>query len=482
MSDLLSNPGEKLQALFAFIVLLGVVVTVHEWGHFQVARWCGVRVLRFSVGFGKPLWSRVGRDGTEYVVAMIPLGGYVKMLDEREAPVKEEDLSQAFNRKPVSQRFAIVAAGPLINLVLAVLVYWLLAVVGETRMAPVIGTVESGSPAAAAGLMAGDEIIALDDYVVRSWDDLPLRVAAHVGDTAVLKFRVRRGVAGEERAVNIPVQTFMHGHESDNPVAALGLRPWMPPYTVVIGVVLPEVEIDGKKIPGPGYVAGLQKGDRLLRVDGQAIDGVPAWVDAVRAAPSRPLQLEIERAGQLMQLQLTPAMRHANAQDATQTSGFAGVGAGADANLQFPADWPVEYRRDVRFGPLAAVSEALAATGERISLTVVMLGKMLTGVLSTESIGGPLTIAHGAGVTMSIGALAFLDFLALVSITIGILNLLPVPVLDGGHLVFYGIEAIRGKPVSDRVQDFATRIGLSLLLALMLLAFFNDYMRYLANP
>lgn len=478
MNDLLSNPGDKLLALFAFIVLLGVVVSVHEWGHFQVARWCGVRVLRFSVGFGRPLWSRTGRDGTEYVVAMIPLGGYVKMLDEREGPVTAEDLPQAFNRKPVSQRFAIVAAGPLINLLLAVLVYWLLFVVGETRMAPVIGSVESGSPAAAAGFVADDEIVALDGHVVRSWDDLPLRVAAHVGDTGTLLFRVRSGAIGMEREVPVPVRDFMRGRESENPLAALGLRPWMPPYTVVIGKVMTEVDVDGQTIPGPGRVAGLQEGDRLLRVDGRAIAGVTAWVDAVRMAAGRPLQLEIERAGQPLQLVLTPASRHIDG----KVSGFAGVGAGAAANLQFPADWPAEYRREVRFGLLAALAEAVAATAERITLTLAMLGKMLTGVLSTESIGGPLTIAHGAGVTMSIGVLAFLDFLALVSITIGILNLLPVPVLDGGHLVFYGIEALRGRPVGERAQELATRVGLSLLLALMVLAFFNDYMRYLANP
>lgn len=477
MNGLFASLGTPLTALFAFVVLLGIVVTVHEWGHFYVARRCGVKVLRFSIGFGKALWSRTGRDGTEYAVALIPLGGYVKMLDEREGEVPADQLGMAFNRKPVAQRFAIVAAGPLVNLLLAIVVYWVLFVAGETRMAPVVGHVEPASPAAMAGLQAGDEILALDGHDIRSWDDLPLRVVAHIGDSSVLTFRVRSGVAGVEREVAVPVNAFMSGRESENPVAALGLRPWMPPYEVVIGEVMPEVEIDGRKVPGPGHVAGLQRGDRLLRVDGRAITGVPDWVDIVRSAPGRVLELEVSRDGTLLRLPLTPAARTVDG----RVGGFVGVGSGAAADLRFPEDWPAEYRREVRYGPLAAIGEAVANTWDRSLLTLAMMGKMVTGVLSTDSIGGPLTIAHGAGVTMSIGPAAFLDFLALVSITIGILNLLPVPVLDGGHLVFYAIEAIRGRPVPDRVQAMATQVGLFLLLALMALAFFNDYTRYVAQ-
>lgn len=477
MNELLAGFGDTLLMVIAFIVLLGVVITVHEWGHFVTARFFGVRVLRFSIGFGKALWSRTARDGTEYVVAMIPLGGYVKMLDEREGEVPAEQLPLAFNRKPVAQRFAIVAAGPLINLALAVVVYWALFVVGDIRMAPVLGSVEPGSPAAVAGMVAGDEIVAVDDAPVHSWDDLPLRVVARVGDSGVIRFTLRGGAADIERSVDVPVHEFLRGQESTNPLSELGLRPWMPPYPVLVGGVLPTVTIDEHAVPGPGHVAGLQRGDRVLRVDGRAMDNGMMWVDAVRSAPGRALDVEIERQGQSLHLTLTPAARVLNG----RTTGFVGIETGGNANLRFPGDWPQEYLRDVRYGPLAAVGEALRSTWDRSVLTVRMIGKMISGALSTDSIGGPLTIAHGAGVTMSIGPGAFFDFLALVSITIGILNLLPIPVLDGGHLLFYAIEAARGKPVSERVQIAATQIGLFLLLALMALALFNDYMRYIAR-
>ncbi|MFZ5722576.1 MAG: RIP metalloprotease RseP [Pseudomonadota bacterium] len=476
MNELLGQLGGGLYAVLAFAVLLGVVITVHEWGHFFVARRCGVKVLRFSIGFGPALWSRIGRDGTEYVVAAVPLGGYVKMLDEREGEVAPEELPRAFNRKPVAQRFAIVAAGPLVNLVLAVFVYWLLFVAGEIRLAPVIGSVERGSPAAVAGLEAGDEILAVDGHRIRSWDDLPLRVVARVGDTGSVRFDVQRGAAAVEQQIAVPINAFLRGRESENPLSALGLRPWMPPYEVEIGDVLPTVEIDGVSQPGPGHVAGLRKGDRLLRVDGREIRGAPAWVDAVRSAPGRALAVEVARGGDVLTITLVPAVRLVDG----RATGYAGVGSGGKVTLRFPEDWPEEYRREVRFGPLQAIAEAVRNTWERSELTVVMIGKMISGALSTDSIGGPLTIAHGASVTMSIGPAAFLDFLALVSITIGILNLLPVPVLDGGHLLFYAVEAVRGRPLSERVQIAATQVGLFMLLALMALALFNDYTRYLA--
>lgn len=472
MNELIANLQGFSWYIFAFIVLLGVVITVHEWGHFAVARRCGVKVLRFSIGFGKPLWQRTGADGTEYVVALLPLGGYVKMLDEREGEVAPDELHRAFNRKPVAQRFAIVAAGPLINLLLAVVLYWLLFVVGVTKMAPVIGHVEAESPAALAGLAVGDRVLAIDGHAIRSWDDLPLRIVARVGDTGSIKLQVRSDFAGIERTVALPVTAFMHGREDSNPLAVLGLRPWLPAQPVDIGKVLPIVTLAGLEQPGPAFQAGLQAGDRVLRADGRTLTSWGDWVDAVRAAPGRPLALDVQRGDRVVTLTITPAAQTEGA----RTVGFVGAGPGGEP-LRFPGDWPAEYLVEVRDGPFAAAGSALASTWDRSVLTVTMIGKLITGELSTKSIGGPITIARGAGVTMSIGLEAFVDFLALVSITIGILNLLPLPVLDGGHLVFYAVEAVRGRPLSERIQIAATQVGVALLFALMALAIFNDVMR-----
>lgn len=471
MSGFMAQLGSGVWALAAFLVLLGVIITVHEWGHFFIARRCGVHVIRFSIGFGKPLWSRTGRDGTEYAVAMLPLGGYVRMLDEREGPVPPERLHEAFNRKPVAQRFAIVAAGPLVNLLFAVLVYWLVFVVGSAQMAPVIGSVQDGSVAAQAGIVAGDEILAVDGAPVRSWDDVPLRLVARVGDSGEILFRVRRGAAGIEQDVALPVDSFLHGRESSSPTAALGLAPWFPEVLPIVGEVVAEVVTDGgDKVASPASVAGLQAGDRILAVDGKPMAGWADWVDAVQAAPGRALALDVERAGQRLPLVLTP-------QAVTRDERRVGIAGVMIRPLLWPDAWPPEYVRQVRYGPVDAIGMALAETWDRSVLTVQSIGKMVSGAMSVESIGGPISIARGAGATASLGADVFLKFMAFLSISIGILNLLPVPVLDGGHLVFYAWEAVRGRPVPERVQNAALQVGVTLLVALMLLAFYNDFAR-----
>lgn len=471
MTDFLSQLGDGAWALAAFIVLLGVIITVHEWGHYAVARLCGVHVIRFSIGFGKPLWSRIGGNGTEYVVAAIPLGGYVRMLDEREGEVPAGRLHEAFNRKPVAQRFAIVAAGPLVNLLFAVLVYWLLFVVGSQQMAAVVGMVREGSPAAAAGLQVGDEIAAIDGVTVYSWDDVPLRLVARAGDSGQIRFTVRSGVVGAERDVALPVTAFLHGQEDQSATAMLGMAPWFPKVAAVVGEVVPQVTTDdGRRVDSPAVIAGLRTGDRILTIDGEPVADWSDWVDVVRAAPGRVLAVEIERAGQRMDVELQPlrVVQHG------EPTGVVGI---MMTPLRWPEDWPAEYVREVRYGPIDALGRAVGETWDRSVLTVASIGKMVSGALSVESIGGPISIARGAGATASLGADVFLKFMAFLSISIGILNLLPIPVLDGGHLVFYAIEAVRGKPVSERVQNAALQVGVTLLVALMLLAFYNDFAR-----
>lgn len=472
MSSFLDTFGSGLWALLAFVVLLGVIIAVHEWGHFFVARRCGVQVLRFSIGFGRPLWSRMGADGTEYVVAAIPLGGYVKMLDEREAPVPADQLHRAFNRKPVSQRFAIVAAGPVVNLLFAVLLYWLLFVVGTQQLAPVIGSVTKASIADRSGLQVGDEILAIDGIAVRSWEDVPLRLAARVGESGTVQFLVRSGAAGIERSVLVPVDAYMHGREDASPSAELGVSPWLPDVPPVVGEVVATIDSDAGRVDGPAMRAGLQAGDRVLRVDGLAVKDWVDWVEAVRASPGQELLVEVERAGEIKTLRLTPL---AMTRDG-QTIGAVGV---VMKRLRWPEDWPAEYVREVRYGPVESVARALEATWDRSVLTLQAIGKMVSGMMSVQSVGGPISIAKGAGATASLGPEVFLGFMAFLSISIGMLNLLPIPVLDGGHLVFYAIEAVRGKPLPERVQVVALNIGVALLLALMSLAIFNDVMRVL---
>ena len=476
MSGFLSQLGSGAWALAAFIVLLGVIITVHEWGHYIVARLCGVHVIRFSIGFGRPLWSRIGANGTEYVVAMLPLGGYVRMLDEREGEVPAERLDEAFNRKPVGQRFAIVAAGPLVNLLFAVLVYWVLFVAGSVQMAPVVGAVRDGTPAAAAGLRPGDEVVAIDGVTVRTWDDVPLRLVARLGDSGEILFRVRRGAAGVEQDVAVPVTAFLRGEEDRSPAAMLGLAPWFPDRPAVVGEVLAEVVTgEGRgKVPGPALQAGLRAGDRVLTANGETVVDWADWVDVVRGAPGETLQLEVLRDGQSLAVALTPVA----AEQAGQRVGVAGI---MMTPLRWPEDWPAEYVRHVRYGPVEAAVRAVEETWERSVLTVESIGKMVTGVMSAESIGGPISIAQGAGATASVGLGTFLGFMAFLSISIGILNLLPVPVLDGGHLVFYAWEAVRGRPVPERVQAMALQVGVTLLVGLMLLAFYNDFMRLGSN-
>ncbi len=445
-----------IESILALVVTLGILVTLHEYGHFWVARRCGVKVLRFSVGFGKPLFSWYDRRGTEYAIAAIPLGGYVKMLDEREGPVPEELRDQAFTSKPPSQRIAIAAAGPLANFVFAIFAYWVLSVAGVTSLAPVIGEVADGSVAARIGLHEGMEIQAIDGQRVTSWRDANMRLLERAGEHGTITMEVVDGnargeIAGELGGWNL-------SDDTPDPLAEFGITPWRPEVPAVLGMVS-----EG----GRAEQAGLQAGDRILAVDGEPVANWFELVDHIHSAPEQILSLTVDRNGRELEISATPESRTL---DNGEVIGF--LGAGVE-----PVSWPDELLREVRYGPLEAIPQAISETWSDTRMTLIAIKKMATGLLSPKNLSGPITIARVADASVRSGLEDFVRFLAYLSISLGVLNLLPVPVLDGGHIVYYTIEAIRGKPLSDEVQAFGLRIGMALILTLMVFALYNDLMR-----
>ncbi len=446
-----------IQTILATLVTLGILVTIHEWGHYWVARRCGVRVLRFSVGFGKPLFSWRGKDGTEYAIASIPLGGYVRMLDEREDKVPPEWQGQAFNTKPVMQRIAIVAAGPLVNLLFAVLAYWFLFVVGTTVVIPKIGEVRPGSPVEIAGMQPGEEVVSVSGFQVNSWDQVNLRLAAMIGDTGVVKIEAAEPNRAP-RTYHINLNDWRVDLERESPVMALGFIPWRPDVAPILG----QLVHDGRAVQ-----AGLQSGDQIVALNGQPVDSWQWLVEQIQQSPEQPLDFEVERRGQRLNVEVTPATRVGD--DGTE-SGFIGAG------VELP-DWPDEMLREIRYGPIQALAMGVERTGQMIMLTLDSIRKMIVGIISVKNLSGPITIAKVAGDSAASGLETFIMFLAYLSISLGILNLLPIPMLDGGHLMYYMVELIRGKPVSEEVQMIGLKIGMLLLFSLMALAIFNDLAR-----
>ena len=436
------------------LIALGVLVTFHEFGHFWVARRCGVKVLRFSVGFGTPLLRWHDRHGTEFVVAAIPLGGYVKMLDEREGEVPAELLGQTFNRKSVRQRFAIVSAGPIANFLLALLFFWLIAMLGTQQVRPVIGQVLPGTPAAEAGLQPGQEILAVDGKAVNGWGAVNLQLVRRLGETGTLQVRVSEPDSTVVSDYQITLNAWLRGADEPDPIQSLGLQPWRPAVPAVLAHIDPS---------GPAQAAGLRSGDRLLSLDGVALRDWQDLVERVRARADQQVVLEIEREGQLLSL----PVRLAGRGDGEARQGYLGAGVSG-------VDWPAEMLREIRYGPLDAVWQGVQRTWSMSALTLDSLGKMLFGELSVKNLSGPITIAKVAGTSAQSGLADFLNFLAYLSISLGILNLLPIPVLDGGHLLFYLYEWARGKPLPERVQAWGMQIGITLIIGVMLLALFND--------
>ena len=445
-----------LHTVVAFIVALGVLIVVHEYGHYLVARLCGVKVLRFSVGFGRPLVvKRLGPDRTEWVIAAVPFGGYVKMLDEREAAVAPGELARAFNRQSVWRRFAIVVAGPLFNFLFAIAVYAGLFMYGLPEARPVVAAPPAGSVAAAAGLKGGMTVRSVDGEPIATWQELRWRVLQHAlqGEAARLETLDERG---HLETATLDLSGFSGNDAETDVLERAGLRLYRPPLPPVLGQIL---------AGSPAANAGLAPGDRVLAADGAPLADWEALVNAVRAHPGVPLALTVERAGSTRVIEVTP--------DAKTRM----IGAGPKQ----PPGYAEKMLVRVQYGPLASVARAAAKTWDISAFSLKMLGRMLIGEVSWRHLSGPVTIADFAGQSASLGWISYLTFLALISISLGVLNLLPIPLLDGGHLMYYAIEIAKGRPVSERFMELGQRVGLALLLVMMAFAFYNDLNRLITG-
>lgn len=450
---------DLLQTLAAFVLALGVLVTVHEFGHFWVAKRLGVKILRFSVGFGKPIWRRQAGE-TEFVVAAVPLGGYVKMLDEREGDVAPHELERAFNRKPLGTRTAVVAAGPLANFALAFAAYWLMLVLGVTGPRPIVGDVEPSSIASGAGIVAGAEIVEVDGLETRTWDGVFRKSLEAILDGGQVDVVVR-DPSGFERLASLDFSGLSIDDISEGDFfEEIGVKPLRP-------VIPPVIE---RVVPGePAAAAGIEPGDLILESGGEPVETWRDWVEMVRAHPGRRLDVLVERNGERVALGITPASVEADGE----------VRGRIGAEVRVPDHIEQVPFGTERYGPVEAVGGALDRTWAMSATTLKFLYKMIVGEASVQNLSGPISIAHYAGESAKMGAARFLEFLALVSVSLAVLNLLPIPLLDGGHLMYYLIEFATRRPVSETLQAYGQQIGLVMLLSLMGLAVYNDILRIL---
>ncbi len=467
-----------MMTLIAFIVTIGLLVTIHEYGHFQVARWCGVKVLKFSIGFGKPLWKKTfGKDNTQFVLAAIPLGGFVKMLDESELEAErkqnaeqaanpelpkvhysEAELQRAFNRQSVWKRIAIVIAGPLANLLLAILLYWVLFMLGVTGTRPIVGEVVSNGLAAQASLTSGEVIQKINGEPVSSWQEARWILLEHSLENKSV----------EIEAINQNNELFQHtlsfvGVNNDSEVDVLkkiGLEEYRPTIPAVIGEILPDSTAEK---------AGFKAGDKILSIDGVTIDDWEQVVNVIKSSPNKKLWFEMERGQKILRIAAVPEKIEEDGQSVGR------MGAAVKIDQKELDKLLIEFN----YSPLLSLQKAVTKTWDTSIFSLKMLGKMLIGQVSLKSISGPVTIADYAGKSANMGLKTFLSFLALVSISIGVLNLLPIPVLDGGHLMYYTVEIFKGSPVSESITLAGQKIGFAILGLLMTLAIFNDFNRLL---
>jgi len=460
---------EVLISAIALLATLGILVTIHEFGHFWVARRCGVKVLRFSIGFGKAVKTWIGKDGVEYVIAPIPLGGYVKMLgqedttvtDSSNVPVSQRQFS--FACKPLWQRMAIVAAGPVANFLLAIFVFWLINIsYGISGIAPVVNNVVEGSVAETAGLRAGDEILAVDGEETIIWQQVTLQLLARLGETGEITLTVDPADSSRTRDIQVPIDAWMGAETTPNPVGNLG----------IIQFEIP-ADIAGIVPGGAAEAADLRAGDKIVSVNGRAIRGWTHWVEVIRANPELTLNVVVQRDGINTDLLIRP-------ETATLDDGTVIGSIGAYVQETTLAELlPPEMQRQVNYNVLSAIQPALAETWNKSIFVLDSVKKMVVGLISVKNINGPITIAQVAGETVTYGLDVYLGFLALLSISLGVLNLLPIPVLDGGHLLYYAIEAVIRRPVPERIQAWGLQLGLLLISGIMVLAMYNDVNRLL---
>jgi regulator of sigma E protease len=447
----------------AFLVAIGILVAVHEFGHYWVAKKLGFKVLRFSIGFGKPLLTHRGGgpDHTEYCLAAIPLGGYVKLLDEREGDVAPHELHRSFTRRPIAHRVAVLLAGPSMNLLFAIALYAVLAMIGTEIVKPVVGQVHLGGPAAVAGLQRGDEIVAVGDRPVDDTEDLQIALIRRFSGDDDVSLEVRH--AGTDRRLHLAVPADQRRALTEPgrllPGLGFDLASWK--ASTMVQAVSPD---------GAGARAGLEPGDRLIGIDGQTLENSSEFVAAVSGSPGKDITLSVERHGAA----LTRVAAVPKIMEQGKLIGRLGI-----TLQEGPRTWPpglVEMRRS---GPLDAIAAGISKTWEMSSLTVEMLWRIVTGQVSAKNISGPISIAEFAGVSAFLGMTAFLGFLAIISVSLGVLNLMPVPLLDGGQVVYQLVEAVKGSPLSERAQYFGQQVGIALLVVLMSLAFYNDISRHL---
>ncbi|MFK3865091.1 sigma E protease regulator RseP [Pseudoalteromonas rhizosphaerae] len=449
MFDFLWNLG-------SFILALGILVTVHEYGHFWVARKAGVKVLRFSIGFGKPLIKWHDKHDTEYVIAAIPLGGYVKMLDERVDEVSAEQRHLSFNAKSVQARIAIVAAGPLANFIFAIFALAAMYMVGVQSVKPVVGSVNEGSRAEQAGIMPSQQIVKIGDANIATWQDATFALMASLGDKSVAV--TVRDEQFQEQVKMLDIDGWKLDQQDVPPLASLGIVPFRPQATLTVATISPN---------SAAADANLQAGDEIIAVNGETITSWTQLVNVIQQSANKSLQFSVKRQDSIELLNVTPKGQR-NSDGLLQ--GFLGVAPVVEK-------WPDGYIETRHYGPLDSMVLGVTETWRLISLSFDMIGNLITGQVSVKNLSGPVGIAVGAGTSVSYGLVAFLGFLALISVNLGVFNLLPLPVLDGGHLMYYIIELFRKKPVSEKTQEFGFKVGALLLIFLTCFALFNDVSR-----
>ncbi len=447
-----------LQTLFYTFIALSVLVTIHEFGHFWVARRCGVKVERFSIGFGTPLLKWRDKRDTEFVLALLPLGGYVKMLDEREGTVTDAERPYSFNSKSVWQRIAIVSAGPIANFILAFFAFWLIFLAGERDLAPVVGQVKAGSLAEQAGFESGMEIVAIAGQSTTTWTEVSRKLFDFIGTTGEIPFVVTYQDSTIEYEMPVTVSAWLRDSQEPSPLRDLGVSP---PFE------LDTLSLAGVAEDGAGYDAGLRAGDRLVAINGETITDINKFVARIASSAESKVMLDVERDSQRLTFDVLPQLVERDGEQVGQLG----------VQLASTGKFPEQHMRDIDYNVLTAIPRSIRETYQSSAFVLKSIGKLVVGDLSPKNLSGPITIAKVAGDSARSGIDNFIRFVAILSIMLGVMNLLPIPVLDGGHLMYYFIEVIKGSPVSDRIQMVGYKVGFSMLMGLMVFATYNDITR-----